>query len=559
MDDPTPANNTEIAALGDGRDMEKVEKSSPSRSSSPQQALTAEDEPQRKITGARWAAFVISTLTAIFVYSLDNTIVANIIPVVVNDLNGVDKLPWLSVGFMIGGMATILPFGRLYTMYDSKWVYIISFVFFLAGSALCGAAPNIDAEIIGRVMAGAGGNGMYVGLQVLMSMHTTDKERPTYLSYVGGTWGVGTVCGPAVGGAFSLYNWRWGFYINLLFGAILLPTYLIVIPSANPLPNKKQSEKLALMDWVGVIISIGAMATIVMAINLGGVQFPWNSGSIVALFVVSGVLWIAFALQQSFCLFTTEHKRLFPVPMLKQKMPVLLFIACAGGSAACYMSTYWIPIYFQFSKGDSAIYTALRLLPFILALITIMPVSGHLISRWGWYKPWFVGGSALTLITAALMAHYINGGTPVGAFYVIELFLAFGIGAYAQNAFAVVQSVVAPKDAPSGLALMLVGQLTGITFGLSISGAVFINTATSGLHDALPQIPVEELSHVVAGASNQVFESLSLEQRSRALEIIVQSWNKTFICVYVAAAASLISSVFFKNTKANVNTAAVVL
>lgn len=96
---------------------------------------------------------------------------------------------------------------------------------------------------------------------------------------------------------------------------------------------------------------------------------------------------------------------------------------------------------------------------------------------------------------------------------------------------------------------IIVGQLTGITFGLSISGAVFINTATSGLHDALPQIPVEELSHVVAGASNQVFESLSLEQRSRALEIIVQSWNKTFICVYVAAAASLISSVFFKVSK----------
>ena len=86
--------------------------------------------------------------------------------------------------FMIGGMATILPFGRLYTIYDAKWIYITSFVLFLAGSALCGGAPTMDAEIIGRVLAGAGGNGMYVGLQALMSMHTTDKERPTYLSYV---------------------------------------------------------------------------------------------------------------------------------------------------------------------------------------------------------------------------------------------------------------------------------------------------------------------------------------------------------------------------------------
>lgn len=222
----------------------------------------------------------------------------------------------------------------------------------------------------------------------------------------GGTWGVGTVCGPAIGGSFALFNWRWGFYINLLFGALLLPTYLFVIPSANPMPDKKQSEKIALMDWAGVVVSVGAMVTIIMAINLGGIVYPWNSGSIIALFVVSGVLWIAFAVQQSFCLFTTEEKRLLPVPLLKQKMPVLLFIACAGGSSACYMATYWIPIYFQFAKGDTAIRAALRMLPFILALITMMPLSGHLLSYWGWYKPWFVGGSAVTLITAALMGKF---------------------------------------------------------------------------------------------------------------------------------------------------------
>lgn len=60
---------------------------------------------------------------------------------------------------MIGGMGTILPFGKIYAIYDSKWVYIISFIVFLAGSALCGAAPSIDAEIVGRVMAGAGKQG----------------------------------------------------------------------------------------------------------------------------------------------------------------------------------------------------------------------------------------------------------------------------------------------------------------------------------------------------------------------------------------------------------------
>ena len=84
---------------------------------------------------------------------------------------------------MIGGMATILPFGKLYTIYDSKWVYIVSTVVFLGASALCGAAPTMEAEIVGRVLAGAGGNGMYFGLLALLSIHTTSRERPQYLSY----------------------------------------------------------------------------------------------------------------------------------------------------------------------------------------------------------------------------------------------------------------------------------------------------------------------------------------------------------------------------------------
>ena len=99
-----------------------------------------------------------------------------------NDLGEVEKLPWLSVGFMIGGVAMVMPFGKLYGMYNAKWLYIISSIIFLAASALCGAAPTMNAMIVGRVFAGAGGNGMYLGVLTLLSVTTTDRERPTYLS-----------------------------------------------------------------------------------------------------------------------------------------------------------------------------------------------------------------------------------------------------------------------------------------------------------------------------------------------------------------------------------------
>lgn len=82
---------------------------------------------------------------------------------------------------MIGGLTAAMPIGKLYGIFNAYWLYMGSIVLFMAGSALCGAAPNMAALIIGRVIAGVGGNGMYVGVVTLVSVNTTDKERPTYL------------------------------------------------------------------------------------------------------------------------------------------------------------------------------------------------------------------------------------------------------------------------------------------------------------------------------------------------------------------------------------------
>lgn len=86
--------------------------------------------------------------------------------------------------FMIGGVSAVLPFGKLYGLFNAKTLYIGSVTLFMVGSAVCGAAPNIDAFIVGRVIAGAGGNGMYLGVMTLLSVTTTEKERPVYLSLV---------------------------------------------------------------------------------------------------------------------------------------------------------------------------------------------------------------------------------------------------------------------------------------------------------------------------------------------------------------------------------------
>ncbi|KAL8731492.1 MAG: hypothetical protein Q9181_004279 [Wetmoreana brouardii] len=383
----------------------------------------------------------------------------DIIPAIINTFNGVQDLPWLSVGFMIGGVAMIMPYGKFYNLFNAKWIYIGSFILFQASSALCGGAPNMKAEIVGRVFAGTGGNGMYLGLLTLISANTTDKERPVWLSLSGLVWGVGTVLGPVVGGGLELYNWRWAFYINLLFAAILAPIYVFILPSSDPCPGVLFKDRLAKFDFLGALLSIGAIACLVMGINFGGVLYNWNSGSIIALFVVSGILFILFALQQIFKMFTTEDNRLFPVHLIGRKEPVLLFIAGSSAGAAIYLAIYYIPIYFQFTRGDSAIMAAVRLLPFVFILSFMVLANGFLMAKWGRYTPWYLIGSVITLVGSVLMSK-IEIGTSTSAIYGFEVLIAFGAGSFVQGGFSVIQTLVSSKDMSYGITFMLVG-----TFG----------------------------------------------------------------------------------------------
>jgi hypothetical protein len=123
----------------------------------------AEQASPRDVHGWKWALVVISILSSIFLFSLDNTIVADVQPAIVEDFGDVARLPWLSVGFLLGAASTNLIWGKVYSQFNGKWTYIGCVLFFETGSAICGGANDMTTLIIGRVLCGVAGSGMYVG------------------------------------------------------------------------------------------------------------------------------------------------------------------------------------------------------------------------------------------------------------------------------------------------------------------------------------------------------------------------------------------------------------
>jgi len=288
-------------------------------------------------------------------------------------------------------------------------------------------------------------------------------------------WGVGTVLGPVVGGGFERISWRWAFYLNLFIGALCAPAYLFLIPSFDPAGTMGKKDRLRKLDWLGALLSAGGFMTLTMGVSFGGALFAWSSAREIVLFVLAGILWILFFAQQSWAILTTRENRVFPVHLLVQREPALLFVSMAAGSAAVFVGIYYTPIYFQFTRGDSGIQAAVRLLPFLCFLSTSIIANGALLPRTGYYKVWYIVGSVLACAGGAVLCEFLSYisldvvltpylparltvDTSPAIVYGLEIVIATGLGCYCQSGYAVIQARVPPQDMANSRTFMMIGE-----------------------------------------------------------------------------------------------------
>jgi MFS family permease len=71
-----------------------------------------------------------------------------------------------------------LVFGKLYTFFPVKWVFLGAIGVFEVGSAVCGAAPTSEALIVGRAVAGLGAAGIFSGALVIVAHSIPLEKRP---------------------------------------------------------------------------------------------------------------------------------------------------------------------------------------------------------------------------------------------------------------------------------------------------------------------------------------------------------------------------------------------
>ena len=174
---------------------------------------------------------LVSLTLTTFLFALDGTILATALPVITSQLGGINDVSWYSAAFFITTCAFQLPFGRAYTFLNTKWTYLTSVLIFLIGSAVCGAAPNSIALIIGRAIAGAGGAGVIGGVFIIIAKSIPLRKRSLYTGIIGAFLSICSVVGPIIG-LFKLRAHiietytdgpdRWSFYPVCLLALVLL-------------------------------------------------------------------------------------------------------------------------------------------------------------------------------------------------------------------------------------------------------------------------------------------------------------------------------------------------
>lgn len=87
-------------------------------------------------------------------------------------------------------------YGKLYTFFSVKWIFMIAIFWFEIGSAVCGSAVNSTALIVGRAIAGFGSAGIFSGALLIIAASAPLSKRPTYIGIVGAMYGIASVTGP---------------------------------------------------------------------------------------------------------------------------------------------------------------------------------------------------------------------------------------------------------------------------------------------------------------------------------------------------------------------------
>ncbi|KAF1953297.1 MFS transporter [Byssothecium circinans] len=475
------------------------EKVAPSSEKEKENKNESEEEPEdesKYLSGVKLGILSLGLCLTTFIIALDNTIIATAIPKITTVFNSLGDVGWYGSSYLLTTCSLQPSFGKVYTYFDVKYTYLFALLLFEVGSIICAAATSSPMFIIGRAVAGAGAAALFSGGMTIIGYSVPLRKRAIYIAALSSMFGIASVIGPILGGAFTdKVSWRWCFWINLPFGAISFAVVFIFF--SNPerqYSHMSVKDRIKEIDLLGALFLICAIVSLLLALQWGGQTYPWKNSKVWGTLLGFGLIISVFIGLQV----RQKDRATIPVRVFKQRTILVSCVFTALLAMALYCHLFYLPFYFQATKGTTAEESGIRTIAYLVSITVASIVIGGLITVIGTYTPFMWFGSAIFTIGCGML-YTLKVDSPASQWIGYQILTGIGCGAGVQIPFIAVQVVASEKDMPTANALVMFFNSLGGAISLSIAQNVFINGLIREVPKAAPGLDARVV--IMAGAT----------------------------------------------------------
>ncbi|GAB3571851.1 MDR family MFS transporter [Arthrobacter alkaliphilus] len=440
--------------------------------------------PGEVLTHRQTLTVMVGLMLGMFLSSLDQTIVSTSIYTIANDLDGLSLQAWATTAYLITSTVSTPLYGKLSDIFGRRPLYLAAILIFLAGSLYAGSVHSMTELAIARGIQGMGAGGLLALALTIIGDIVALKDRAKYQGYFMSVFGVSSVLGPVVGGAFAgsanilgFDGWRWVFFINLPIGLAALAVVFFFLH----LPVKHIKQKIDY--WGAAAITLGIVPLLLVAEQ--GRTWGWTSVNSWICYGLGVIGIIAFLLVER----RAGDYALIPLRLFRNitfgLSSLLNFIIGIGMFGAIAM----LPMYLQLVKGLTPTEAGLMMITFTVGILFGSITAGRTISASGVFRIFPILGTAILTGAAVVMGLSLGVDTELWVPGLIAVFFGIGLGFCMQPLTLAMQVSVPPKD-------MGVGTSTAAFFrsmGGAVGTAVFISMLftlaadkiASGMKDAI--------------------------------------------------------------------------
>ena len=344
----------------------------------------ADSETEPVISTRRMRVVAVIVATALFMQSLDSTIIATALPAMARSFHVPPLHMSVALTSYLISLSVFIPAsGWVADHFGARQVFRAAILLFTIGSIACGFAPSLGTLVAARVLQGVGGAMMLpVGRLVLMRS-IAHSQMVAAMSWLTVPALIGPVIGPPLGGSIiSFASWRWVFDINVPVGIIGTIAITLFIPEMH------EPGRGGRLDAAGLLLSGLAMALLMAAFETSGRDLvPWS--------------WTlaAYAAGLAACALYVLHAKHHPHPVLDFSLlaiPTFAISVMAGSlfRIAVGALPFLLPLMLQLAFGFTPLASGLVTFAAAAGAILMKPAAPPLLARFGFRNILIWNGAA---------------------------------------------------------------------------------------------------------------------------------------------------------------------